>query len=234
MGRFWAIVVITLGVFVTVALWVGVFAKVTHGVNWYAELKAWQIGLGAFGGLLAILAGAFYNAELNRQRDRELRDEEARGLAMTLAANVRALHWVMSTMQHNMAVSLAEGATLTPTQIRGQRVAASIIFPIATKNLGHFGIDLATSVVNFYGLISWANHRLETCTSHPTARLTLDPNNEAHLALTQVFDAPASVAVKLADGLEIYAAGGVPPKLNISVRLLAEAAEAQPPARAAP
>ncbi len=234
MGRFWAIVVITLGVFVTVALWVGVFAKFTHGVNWYAELKAWQTGLGAFGGLLAILAGAFYNAELNRQRDRELRDEEARGLATTLAANVRALHWSMSTSQYNMAVSLAEGATLTPTQIRGKCVPDSIIFPISTNNLGHFSIDLAISVVNFYGLISWANHRLETCTSHPMAGLTLDPNNENHRQLTQVFDNPASVAAKLADALEVYAAGGVPPRLNISVGLLAAEAEAQPSARAAP
>lgn len=233
MGRFLAIVIIYLGLFVSVSLWVGVFAKFTHGVNWYAELKAWQTGLGAFGGLLAILAGAFYNAELNRQRDRELRDEEARGLATTLAANVKALHWFMSNKQYNMAESLAAGVTLSPMQIKGYCVPDSAIIPISTKNLYSFGNDLASSVVNFYGLISWANHRLETCRSNPVDSLTLDPDNENHQRLTQVYDHPASVAAKLADGLEIYAAGGVPPRLNISVQLLAEEAEAQPHVRAA-
>lgn len=225
MGRFWAIVVITLGVFFAVALCVGVFAKFAHGVIWYAELKAWQTGLGAFGGLLAILAGAFYNADLNRQRDRELRDEEAHGLAATLAANVRALHWAMSTKQHNLAATLATGSTLTPNQIRGQCLAAPAIYPISTKNLGPLGIDLASNVETFYGLIHWANHRLETCTSHPTAGLTWDPDNKTHQELAQVFDAAASVAARLADGLEVYAAGGVPPKFKIPVRLLAEEAK---------
>ena len=47
----------------------------------YTEAKAWQTGIGAFFGLIAILAGALYNAKLNRDRDKELREEEARAVA---------------------------------------------------------------------------------------------------------------------------------------------------------
>ena len=44
--------------------------------------------VGAGGGLGAILAGALYNARLNRQRDTRLRNQEIRGLCLAFAAEL--------------------------------------------------------------------------------------------------------------------------------------------------
>ena len=64
-------------------LLIGVSAVVPAGpaVFWstfYSEAKEWQTGIGAFFGLVVILIGALYNAELNRDRDDRLRREDAR------------------------------------------------------------------------------------------------------------------------------------------------------------
>ncbi len=50
---------------------------------------------GALFGLLAILAGALYNAHLNRKRDDELRRHESMAVARALRAELLALHSAM-------------------------------------------------------------------------------------------------------------------------------------------
>lgn len=61
--------------------------------NWFVNLQNWQSGLGGYWGALfglgAILFGALVNADLNRKRDDRLRDEETRGHAAALAAELR-------------------------------------------------------------------------------------------------------------------------------------------------
>ena len=60
MKRFLVAAAIAALVFLAMALLVVVLGKITQGAAWYGELKIWQTVLGAFAGLVAILAGAIF------------------------------------------------------------------------------------------------------------------------------------------------------------------------------
>ncbi len=53
--------------FLAVVVAIAFPSAIAEGAAWYEALKKWQTGLGAFAGLLAILFGAFYNADLARK-----------------------------------------------------------------------------------------------------------------------------------------------------------------------
>ena len=42
--------------------------------SFYSELKTWQTGIAALFGLAGLAGAAFWNAQLNRQRDKAIRD----------------------------------------------------------------------------------------------------------------------------------------------------------------
>jgi hypothetical protein len=65
--------------------------------DWLATLPPGSAGFvgtltGSFLGLLALLAGALFNARLNRRRDNELRDADRVALASALYAELQGLH----------------------------------------------------------------------------------------------------------------------------------------------
>lgn len=85
---------ITLGL---LAILIGLFALgfplVAIGVKGWNDAVWGYVGslFGSFLGLIALLAGAFYNAELNRSRDDRLRNEERTGLAGALLAETATI-----------------------------------------------------------------------------------------------------------------------------------------------
>ena len=75
--------------------------------GWYAELKSWQTGIGAFLGMFALMVAALYNAKLVRKRDDYLREREARGLANVLAIDIDLVHAELAalTMQLDRVIA---------------------------------------------------------------------------------------------------------------------------------
>lgn len=60
-------------------------------------------------GLLAILAGALFNARLNRKRDERLREEERIALASSLYAELAGIHRTMTTNSQRLTESPPDG-----------------------------------------------------------------------------------------------------------------------------
>ena len=138
-----------------VALWVAVLVKFTHGTAWYAELKAWQTGLGAFAGLLAILAGALYNARLARRRDDRLRRDEIRGLCLALSAELTVSAKRLRTTVRFVTEAAKEQESLT---VDYWKVLNRPVFDVYEANLDKVGLlgELASEVVSTYSTLEIA------------------------------------------------------------------------------
>jgi len=59
-------------------------AEASVWLSYYQELKTWQTGLGALLGFVALMIAALWNFRLNRQRDADLRRDEARAVAAAI------------------------------------------------------------------------------------------------------------------------------------------------------
>jgi hypothetical protein len=101
-------------------------------------------------GLLAILAGALFNAHLNRKRDDHLRSEEARAVRAALIGELtgyRDAFNVMSTKTaaNDLAPTDGAGGFFVPDLLAGERV-----LPALLPKLGLFSSALIQQVIDTY------------------------------------------------------------------------------------
>lgn len=64
----------------------------------YNELKGWQAGIGALVGFVGLIAGALFNAHLNRKRDEQLRAKEVIAVASALYGEAVILRQAVAGM----------------------------------------------------------------------------------------------------------------------------------------
>ncbi|MBF0269974.1 MAG: hypothetical protein HQL44_15420 [Alphaproteobacteria bacterium] len=109
--------------------------------------------LGSFLGLLALLAGAFYNAELNRVRDDRLRDEERKGLAGALLAETATIWKQTDSLQNHFGPGrrdpLANAVimqTLAPDR--------SVTWEANAHRVGLFDSQLAVDLSEFFSRVA--------------------------------------------------------------------------------
>lgn len=92
--------------------------------------------VGAAAGLGAILAGALYNAKLNRDENRRLRSEHARTLAIGLRAELITLMDDAADRVSTVEELRATDDSIRPTQIAVLDLPAKVVFASNTDRLG--------------------------------------------------------------------------------------------------
>jgi hypothetical protein len=136
--------------FVAVVILIAFLGSVAADEAWYKALKDWQTGLGALAGLLAILVGALKNAQLTRQRDKDLRDEEAMRLARALYAEVRYLR-ISIIRRLDIATRLsAAGTPLTVNDVFNLQIRYPLVYPNAVQHVGLLPDDVLVDLVSLY------------------------------------------------------------------------------------
>ncbi len=107
---------------------------------------------GAGFGLLAILLGAFYNAELNRRRDDRLRNQEARAIATALRAELA--HLIAEALERWKAMGIRYSAKveLRPAHVASFELPPKLVFANNAHRLGDLGDAAARGVVSAHGL----------------------------------------------------------------------------------
>lgn len=133
---------------------------------------------GAGFGLLAILGGAFYNADLNRQRDDRLRNQQARAMAIALRAELVQLiaeaqvRWVATRRLDFTAGEIRPGSVVALD------LPPKLVFASNTHRLGDLGTAAASSVVHAHGIAE--NHRMNVAAAlAQTAETDLDASFQA-------------------------------------------------------
>lgn len=119
----------------------------------YAELKTWQTGIGAFLGLVAIIAGALYNAKLNRDRDIRLRRQEIRGLCHALAAELTASYENCVSAAARIQDLQKDKKPITDFDIAMTERPVSAIYEANLNKIGLLA-ELASDVVSTYEELS--------------------------------------------------------------------------------
>ena len=187
--------------FLAVGLWAAILVQAADGAAWYAELKTWQTGVGALLGLGAILAGALWNARLNRRRDTRLRRQEIRGLCLAFAAELfESAKKLRSTAGSvDLAIKNKE-----PLKIENFRDHYNPVTDIYQANLGKIGLfgELARDVVVVYEdlAIARGDTRVAEKQYFNSAGL-LDPTGTN---VELLWLAPAKKAEAVAQRLETY------------------------------
>lgn len=123
----------------------------------YAELVKWQIGIGAvlaFGGLII---AALYNADLNRQRDDRLRDEQSFALAMTLQAEIAASLGNLSSMRRTVgefrqAIDRGEEAPFAARLSETLETPINIVIGQALERAGTVSPTAGVAIARYYYL----------------------------------------------------------------------------------
>jgi hypothetical protein len=132
-------------------------------IHWLAEQPpsvATFLGTltGSLFGLLAILAGALFNAHLNRNRDDRLRNEEARALRTALVGEltgIRDAFKVMSQRAVNNEPAIAGDGILVPDFAAGERV-----MPLLLPRFGLLSSDQVRQVIDAYVTIDQFHDKL--------------------------------------------------------------------------
>ena len=132
-----------------------ILVQAAEGATWYDKIKTWQTGIGAFAGLLAILAGALVNAKINRRRDTRLRNQEIRGLCRALAAEL-----IDSAKKLRATAGSVENAVKKPEYLKledfkDHYYPVTDIYRANLDKIGLFG-ELARDVVEVYEHLSVA------------------------------------------------------------------------------
>ena len=168
MKRFLVATAVAALVFLAMALLVMVLGKVAQGVAWYGELKTWQTGLGAFAGLLAILTGALYNADLVRRRDDRLRADEAMQIVRALYAEVKFLRQNIANRRDSAKRIGAKGTPMTKWHFLVLTFPRPLVYPNAVHRVGLLPDDVLADLVEFYARVSLAQQVFEDATEdHP-------------------------------------------------------------------
>jgi hypothetical protein len=101
---------------------------------------------GSLVGLLAILAGALFNAHLNRRRDDRLRQEEVRAVAVALQSELRGFHRTLTT--NALELKDVKGDFVVPEL--GQSIR---VMPEMLSKLGHLNEDTIRLVIDAYLIV---------------------------------------------------------------------------------
>lgn len=101
---------------------------------------------GSLVGLLAILAGAMFNAHLNRRRDDRLRKEKTRAVAGALQSELMGFHRTLT--RNTRELKGAKGDFIVP------ELGPSIrVMPELLSELGHLNADTIHLVVDAYLIV---------------------------------------------------------------------------------
>jgi len=108
--------------------------------------------LGAFIGLLAILLGALYNARLNRLRDDERMQEEAKSIAAAIGAEMA----ITAEMTCGRLAQAASGPVGRTAAALNMLVAPQpVVWPRLAERIGLLDADLARDTVKCWMLLDW-------------------------------------------------------------------------------
>ena len=120
---------------------------------WLFYIDRFQAGLGALLGLLAILAGALFNAHLNRLRDNRLRRRSTLSLAAALSAEVRSFKTLLEHRQieshYKSAIDRNEFNNLPILLVKSEYFA---VYRSNTDRLGLLPFGLAGQLTYWHSL----------------------------------------------------------------------------------
>ena len=191
---------LALAVIATVVAFAAGTAAEAQNPGWYAEIKTWQTGIGAFAGLVAILGGALYNAKLNRDRDTRLRNREIRGLCHALAAELTtsAGNCALAAARVTRSAKAKEDLTAEHFIMMERPVSA-----IYEANLDKIGLlaELASEVVRIYETLS--KLRLYADAMQDVLK-TGGPIDAAGFDVEGTWNVPSRAAKNLARRLDAY------------------------------
>src|SRR5262245_4424705 len=121
--------------------------------------------IGSSIGLVALLLGALFNAELNRRRDDRLRREDQRAVATALRAELEGLR---RTLIYN-AETISQGGYLKPgEQVNVPDLGQSIrIMPGVLSKLGLLDGKIISAVVDAYSMAEEYSAKLLLFGGHP-------------------------------------------------------------------
>jgi hypothetical protein len=106
--------------------------------------------IGSSIGLVALLFGALFNAELNRRRDDRLRREDQRAVATALRAELEGLRRTLNDAAETVS---QEGYRTADEQVQVPDLAQSIrIMPELVSKLGLLDGKIISAVVDAYGM----------------------------------------------------------------------------------
>jgi len=107
--------------------------------------------IGSSIGLVALLLGALFNAELNRRRDDRLRREDQRAVATALRAELEGLRRTLNDAAETVS---QEGYPRSDDQVQVPDLAQSIrIMPEVVSKLGLLDETTIIAVVDAYGMV---------------------------------------------------------------------------------
>jgi hypothetical protein len=114
--------------------------------------------VGSFFGLVALLLGALFNAELNRRRDDRLRTEEQRAVATALKAELEELRRTLNDAAETIS---QEGYLQPDEQVQVPDLVQSIrIMPGIVSKLGLLDETIISAVLDAYGLVEQYSAKL--------------------------------------------------------------------------
>lgn len=129
----------------------------------YAELKAWQTGLGAVIGFVALAGAAWYNFRLNRERDRQLREGEARSVAAAIYGEIIPLCDELAKLARVVAHHhRSYGGLQEFPGFRSDvyRLNEPVVFLSLAEKIGILEPDVAVGVSRFYSNLDVATKSL--------------------------------------------------------------------------
>ena len=129
----------------------------------YAELKAWQTGLGAVIGFVTLAGVAWYNFHLNRKRDHQLRESEARSVAAAIYGEIIPLRDELAKLATVVAnIDKNHGGLQAYPGFRSDvfRLNEPVVFPRLAEKFGILEPDLAVGISRFYANLEIARKSL--------------------------------------------------------------------------
>ncbi len=122
-------------------------------LSFYNELKGWQSVIGSTLGFGALIAGALFNAHLNRKRDDRLRNAEAITIALSLYGEILLLRGDVAAMAASLGswyVDRGGYASLPEYYRELYPLRKPTLYNALAPKLGMLNPDLLMLVTNFY------------------------------------------------------------------------------------
>lgn len=165
-------------------------------VDWaliYSELKGWQSGIGAVMGFGGLIAGALFNAHLNRKRDEWLRSQEVVAVASALYGEIVILRQSIARMANAVGqrhfdhgLGRVRDEPYGPHFMEGLTMPPPRLYQSLTAKVGTLPSQIALEVVRFYARAEQAQTWLP--------RLQEDANRPFSYSILYVLD-PAIAAI---------------------------------------
>jgi len=160
----------------------------------YNELKGWQAGIGALIGFGALIAGALFNAHLNRRRDERLRSEEVIAVASALYGEIIILRQAVARMANRVGQRYLDhglgrdrGERFGPHFMEQITLPPPRLYQSLAAKVGMLPNEIALEIVRFYARMEQAQTWLP--------RLQEDEKRPVTYSVLYVLD-PAIDAIK--------------------------------------